>query len=108
VKTYDLKSAAKLLHMSPSALRQKAKTGEIPGSKPGKKWVFSDQNLRLFMQEQEELVAELAKRARRSASCLYTREAVSTGYESRRRRDADYASRLGLAIEEPHRNITTR
>src|SRR5437868_6969789 len=42
MKTLTLRDAAALLHMNPEALRQKAKAGKVPGAKPGKCWVFVD------------------------------------------------------------------
>jgi excisionase family DNA binding protein len=43
--TFLLKEAAAFLHMSPEVLRRKATTGEIPGAKPGKCWVFLKSDL---------------------------------------------------------------
>ncbi len=44
-KTLGLKEAAAFLRMNPEALRQKAKAGVIPGAKPGKRWVFLEDDL---------------------------------------------------------------
>lgn len=38
--TLDLAGAAKFLKMNQESLRRRAKTGEIPGAKPGKCWCF--------------------------------------------------------------------
>jgi hypothetical protein len=45
VKTLDLHAAAELLHIHPVTLREKARSGEIPGAKIGKSWVFVDVDL---------------------------------------------------------------
>jgi predicted DNA-binding transcriptional regulator AlpA len=45
VRILNLVEAAKLLHMSPATLREKAKCGEVPGSKPAKCWVFIESDL---------------------------------------------------------------
>ena len=45
MRTLDLNEAAAFLHMSPAALRQKAKAGVIQGAKPGKRWVFLEADL---------------------------------------------------------------
>ena len=42
--TLDLKQAAEFLKMHPVTLQCKAKAGEIPGAKPGKSWVFIDED----------------------------------------------------------------
>lgn len=43
--TLDLNQAAAFLKMNPKSLRQKAKTGKIPGAKPGKRWCFLKSDL---------------------------------------------------------------
>lgn len=40
-ETLVLRDAAYLLHMAPDSLRKKAKARLIPGSKIGKRWLFS-------------------------------------------------------------------
>lgn len=45
MRTLDLHQAADFLCMNPEALRQKAKAGVIPGAKPGKCWVFLEEDL---------------------------------------------------------------
>lgn len=45
MKTLDLKEAAKFLKMSAATLRAKTKTGAIKGAKPGKRWVFLEEDL---------------------------------------------------------------
>lgn len=44
-RTLDLEQAAEFLQMSPAALREKARAGIVPGAKPGKRWVFIEQDL---------------------------------------------------------------
>lgn len=48
-RTLNLKEAAELLNMSPRTLQAKAHAGEIPGAKPGKKWVFIDEDLHAYI-----------------------------------------------------------
>ena len=43
--TLNLKQAAVFLKMHPVTHQSKAKAGEIPGAKPGKSWVFIDEDL---------------------------------------------------------------
>ncbi|MEN8133738.1 MAG: helix-turn-helix domain-containing protein [Pseudomonadota bacterium] len=44
-RTLDLNEAAEFLHMSPAIVRQKARAGIIKGAKPGKCWVFLENDL---------------------------------------------------------------
>jgi len=45
MKTLDLQGAARFLHLSAEELRRRAKAGLIPGAKPGKCWVFLEEDL---------------------------------------------------------------
>jgi excisionase family DNA binding protein len=49
MKTLTLTEAANLLKMTPEGLRIKAKKGEIPGAKPGKFWVFCEEDLAEYL-----------------------------------------------------------
>lgn len=48
--TLSLEEAAEFLRMNPESLRQRAKAGIIPGAKPGKCWVFLQQDLVNYIQ----------------------------------------------------------
>ncbi len=52
MKTLDLHQAAEFLSMNPEALRQKVKAGTIPGAKPGKRWVFLEEDLVQYIRSQ--------------------------------------------------------
>jgi hypothetical protein len=45
MNTLDLQAAAAFLRIHPVTLQEKARTGEIPGAKIGKRWVFVDVDL---------------------------------------------------------------
>lgn len=45
MQTFNIKQAAEFLCMSSSALREKVKKGEINASKPGRRWVFIEDDL---------------------------------------------------------------
>jgi excisionase family DNA binding protein len=47
--TLDLGEAAKFLKMSRESLRRKAKSGDIPGAKPGKRWCFVKSDLTAYL-----------------------------------------------------------
>lgn len=50
--TLDLKQAARLLRMHPVTLMKKARSGEIPGAKVGKQWVFIQVDLLEYIRAQ--------------------------------------------------------
>jgi excisionase family DNA binding protein len=45
MQTLNLQQAADFLKIHPVTLQVKAKSGEIPGAKPGNGWVFIDEDL---------------------------------------------------------------
>ncbi len=51
-ETLTLKKAAAFLNLSPEALRRKAKAGEIPGAKIGKRWIFLQEDLVEYIRSQ--------------------------------------------------------
>ena len=107
METYNLDEAARFLHMSPSALRQKAKAGEIPGSKPAKRWVFLRADLVAYLREKAKAVAAAAKRSAGNLVCLSTNGAGSGGFESRRRMVSEYEDRLRLRIAKKPKSFMT-
>jgi len=52
VKTLTVEEAAELLHLHPVTLKRMAKRGEIPASKPAKRWVFIEIDLVAYLRAQ--------------------------------------------------------
>ncbi len=52
MKTLNLEQAAAFLHMHPYTVMQKVNAGEIPGAKPGKRWVFIEDDLAEYLRGQ--------------------------------------------------------
>lgn len=52
MNTLDLHQAAALLKMHPQTVLQRARVGEIPGAKPGKCWVFVEEDLINWLRSQ--------------------------------------------------------
>jgi excisionase family DNA binding protein len=51
MKTLDLQEAAQFLRLHPDTLRRRALAGEIPGAKPGKLWVFLEEDLAAYLRK---------------------------------------------------------
>ncbi|HSC44086.1 MAG TPA: helix-turn-helix domain-containing protein, partial [Candidatus Binatia bacterium] len=49
MRTLDLEAAAAFLHMSPAVLGEKARAGRIRAAKPGKRWVFLEDDLVAYL-----------------------------------------------------------
>lgn len=49
MSTLDLKQAADFLKMHPEEVRRRARAGQLPGAKAGKRWVFIDEDLVAYL-----------------------------------------------------------
>jgi excisionase family DNA binding protein len=58
--TVDLAEAAAFLKMSQESLRRKAKAGDIPGAKPGKRWCFIKSDLTAYVRSHYSTTSEAA------------------------------------------------
>ncbi len=98
MKTLDLHQAAQFLRMNPEALRQKAKAGEVPGAKPGKCWVFVEEDLVEYIRSQyaSQRQATRATCNEEVILCRYDVETKSGGSTSQHQMDEEYAEALGL------------
>lgn len=105
MKTYNLEQAAAFLHMSAGALRERAKSGEIRAAKPGRRWVFLEQDLIDYVRSQSDVIAANAKH-QVVELCRSTVAERSTGFVSPRRMAREYADRLALPASERRRNFT--
>lgn len=49
MNTFNLEQAAAFLHLHPMTLLRKAQSGEVPAAKPGKRWVFLEIDLTVYL-----------------------------------------------------------
>ncbi len=99
MKTLNLPEAAAFLQMNPESLRQRVKAGAIPGAKPGKCWVFVEDDLVAYLRSLYAADRQAVRVTNKEVnSCHSTAEArtASGGCASRLLVDAEYASLLGL------------
>ncbi|WP_407663547.1 helix-turn-helix domain-containing protein [Methylomonas albis] len=107
--TLDLEQAAEFLHMSPAVLRQKAKAGLVRGAKPGKCWVFLQNDLAdylrsLYLDAGQAPQSGLPREVKR---CHSLNAAISGGRGSQHPTASAYANRLGLTTASKPRSTTT-
>lgn len=81
--TLDLKQAAQLLKMHPEEVRRRARMGQLPGAKPGKRWVFVEADLAeylrsLYAQSRQALRVALRKEV---SECHSTNAVVRGGFD---------------------------
>lgn len=51
MNTLDLEQAAAFLRLHPNTVQARAKAGIIPGSKPGRRWVFRQDELEAYFDQ---------------------------------------------------------
>ncbi|OAI18267.1 MULTISPECIES: helix-turn-helix domain-containing protein [Methylomonas] len=112
METLLLQEAASFLHMNPEVLRRKAKLGEIPGRKAGRKWVFVKEHLADFISGRYSAVERMPQvvdgtTTREVKLCHYRKEAKRGGFGSPRLMDEEYSNLLGLHPSKRRKNSTT-
>lgn len=96
-KSLNLDEAAEYLQMSAYSLREKAAAGKIPGSKPGRQWVFRKERLDEYLDDISPWRSTELEKSGTSTSGL--------GHAAAK--NAEFESLLGLPVVKPRRNTTT-
>ncbi|MBK1699779.1 hypothetical protein CKO22_02285 [Thiococcus pfennigii] len=106
MKTLDLNQAAAFLRMHAESVRRLAQSGAIPSAKPGKAWVFIDEDLAAWLRSQYARGARAAEPAedRRQTCSIADTTAAAGGCDSPRRTAAKYDSLLARPTRKPPRN----
>ncbi|MCL9854359.1 helix-turn-helix domain-containing protein [Ralstonia solanacearum] len=108
--TIDLDAAAKLLGAHPETVRLKAKAGELPGRKVGKRWMFSTIALERYLAGEWVPRVVQGEQAKESEPCRSSNaKAATTGISSCTPLEAArrYRAALEPATARGPRNITT-
>jgi len=104
MSTLDLDQASKLLKLHPSTILAKIKTGDIPAAKPGKRWVFIQQDLLDWLREQytsnRQKVSALKNGER---TCSLKERKVTTGISSLQSKVKQYTDLLEPATKKRHK-----
>lgn len=103
--TLDLAEAARFLKMNRESLRQRAKTGEIPGAKPGKRWCFLKSDLIAYLRSRYSAKAQ-AMLPRGPIGDLPSKMPDSSGPMPPGYVDSEYRRLLGL--DEPAKKRALR
>src|SRR3954453_12737572 len=98
MRTFDLHEAERWLHMSPAVLRLHARQGRIKAAKPGKRWVFLEEDLAAYLGQLYAVRRQAPLSGPNSEKSIwgYTNAAMSGGSISPRQTAREYASLLGL------------
>ena len=98
MRTLDLEEAARFLRMSPADLRLHARQGRLKAAKPGKRWVFLEDDLAAYLGQlyADRRQAPLSGSNKEKSSWGYSDAVMSGGSESPRQMAREYAALLGL------------
>jgi hypothetical protein len=108
MRTLSLSEAAALLHMHPEEVRRRAKCGAIPGAKPGRCWIFIEDDLADYVRSFYATPRQaLQVTLRKEMECHFANAAVAGGSTSLLPTGSEYAELLGLPVKPWRRNITT-
>ena len=109
MRTFDLEEAARFLRMSPAVLRLHARQGRVKAAKPGKRWVFLEDDLAAYLGQlyAGRRQAPLSGSNREKSSWGYTDAVMSGGSESLHQTAREYAALLGLTTKSARRSTTT-
>src|SRR6266700_4543395 len=97
LRTLSLTEAAALLRMHPEEVRRRAKCGAIPGAKPGRCWIFIEDDLAEYLRSFYATPRQaLQVTLRKEMQCHFANAVVSGGSTSLLPTGSEYAERLGL------------
>ena len=109
MKTIDLPGAAAFLKMHPEEVRRRARLGQLPGSKPGKRWVFIVDDLAAYLRSlyapsRQALRVTLRKEV---GDCHSTNAEARGGFDSPLRAASALDALLGLPTKPKLKSCTT-
>jgi hypothetical protein len=109
MRSLDLEEAAGFLRMSPAVLRLHARQGRLKAAKPGKRWVFLEDDLAVYLGQLYAVrrQAPLSGSNKEKSSWESTNVVMSGGSISPHQTGREYAALLGLTTQPKRKNSTT-
>jgi excisionase family DNA binding protein len=104
MKTLDLSGAANLLKLHPQTILQKARSGDIPAAKPGKCWVFIENDLVDWLRSKYHSPQQDVGQGGTKVCSLKEKTANTGGIALQHQTAQQYASLLKLTTREKRRN----
>ena len=103
MKTLDILEASALLKLHPQTVLQRARAGVIPAAKPGKCWVFIEEDLIDWIRSQYNRPQQDVGQGGKKCS-LKEKIANTGGIDSRLPTEQQYANLLKLPTKKRHKN----
>jgi len=109
MNTLTLLEAAAFLKMHPEEVRCRARRGAIPACKPGRRWVFIDDDLAAFLRDKYPSYRQALRvtSEKGSAPWVSANEALSGGSTSRPHQASEYEEVLKRAAKPKRPSFTT-
>ena len=108
METLTLEQAAKLLRLHNVTVRNKARSGELPAAKVGKRWLFLEVDLINWLRLQYSPLALQGDKTTEVKLCHSTNvKTVPNGGLRLPSTDGEYRKALGLTIKTPRKNTMT-
>ena len=108
MQTLTLEQAAKILRMHNVTVRNKARAGELPAAKVGKRWLFIEVDLMNWLRLQYSPLALQGDKTTEIKLCHSTNvKTVSNGGSRLPSMDDEYKKALGLTTKTPRKNTMT-
>ena len=110
LRTLDLRQAATFLRLHPQTVRKLAVAGEIPAAKPGKRWVFVEQDLADWLRSRYRAEGQVSQGdMQEKALCRSTDDLIQTsgGAALRHQTARRYADLLGLKTSAKPKSTKT-
>ena len=104
MNTLSLKQAAEFLRMHPQTLRSKAISGEIPGAKLGKSWVFVEEDLVDYIRSRYSKPGRASYEGGTTPCSTNAQKVVTGGVDSRHQTERRYANLLKLPTNDSQRS----
>ncbi|HEX9173099.1 MAG TPA: helix-turn-helix domain-containing protein [Telluria sp.] len=108
MNTLDLQQAAAFLKMHPEEVRRRARLGLLPGAKPGKSWVFIEEDLAAWIREQYRKPQAAPPAIKRNLTEWHSINAAARGGSILQRpQESELDALLKQATKPKRRNSTT-
>ncbi len=104
MQTLNLNAAAELLKIHPQTVLERARSGDIPAAKPGKRWVFIEEDLINWLRSQYDISQQDVAQGGKKQCSLKEKTVHIGGLHLQPQAEKEYANLLKLPTNRKRRN----
>jgi excisionase family DNA binding protein len=104
MQTLNLNAAAELLKIHPQTVLERARSGDIPAAKPGKRWVFIEEDLINWLRSQYDIDQQDVAQGGEKQCSLKEKTVHFGGLHLQPQAEKEYANLLELPTKRKRRN----